>query len=133
MSKQNPVKTDIKIMKAIPSSGGNLALIARRCWLDRETVVNHIKKSKELTQALETETEAVLDMAEDLVTTNIKYGIKLQEKYSRSYRTVDSSDARWYLTKKAKQRGYGDEVVHNTNLNVKQHSIKIGKQEVTFE
>ena len=78
----------------IPGSGGIISTIAARVGCDWTTARNHIDRSPRLTKLYENECESMLDMAESTLINSIKDG--------------DTSDAKWYLARKGKARGYAD-------------------------
>ena len=79
---------------AIPGTGGIVSAIARKVGCEWETARAWIDKYPTVKRAYDAECEAMLDLAESTVLKNIKDG--------------DTQDAKWYLTKKGKRRGYGD-------------------------
>jgi hypothetical protein len=81
---------------AIPGTGGIVSAIARKVECDWNTAKKYIDTYPTVRAAYDAECEAMLDLAESTVLKNIKDG--------------DTSDAKWYLTKKGKGRGYGDAV-----------------------
>ena len=76
----------------IPGSGGIISTIAKRVGCDWFTAKTWIETSPTLKRAYDNECESVLDMAESVLLKNIKDG--------------DSADAKWYLSRKGKSRGY---------------------------
>lgn len=89
-------KTDNAILEAIKGSGGIMSTIARKLGVTWHTADSWIRESEELMEALKDEKETILDMAESTLLNKIKEG--------------DEQSAKWYLSKKGKQRGYGDSV-----------------------
>lgn len=89
-------KTDVAILEAIKGSGGIMSTIARKLGVTWHTADSWIRESGELMEALKDEKETILDMAESTLLNKIKEG--------------DEQSAKWYLSKKGKQRGYGDSV-----------------------
>ena len=85
-----------RVKKAIPTSAGIISTIARRLSCDWHTAKDCIDGDPELSQMLEDEMEGVLDMAESVVYKSAKDG--------------NTQDAKWLLSKKGKDRGYGDSV-----------------------
>jgi hypothetical protein len=83
-----------QFIDAIPGTGGIISAIARKVGCDWYTVQRWIDKAATVRAAYDAECEAMLDLAESTVLKAIKDG--------------DTSDAKWYLTKKGKRRGYGD-------------------------
>lgn len=81
---------------AIPGTGGIVSAIARKVGCEWNTAKKYIDNYPTVRAAYDAECEAMLDLAESTVLKNIKDG--------------DTQDAKWYLTKKGKRRGYGDAV-----------------------
>jgi len=79
---------------SIPGTGGIVSAIARKVGCDWNTANKWINDAPTVKRAYDAECEAMLDLAESTVLKNIKDG--------------DTQDAKWYLTKKGKRRGYGD-------------------------
>ena len=79
---------------AIPGTGGIVSAIARKVGCEWNTAKKYIDTMPTVRAAYDAECEAMLDLAESTVLKNIKDG--------------DTADAKWYLTKKGKRRGYGD-------------------------
>ena len=77
---------------AIPGSGGITSTIAKRVGCDWATARNAIDSMPTVRESYDNECETVLDMAESVLLKNIKEG--------------DSADAKWYLSRKGKGRGY---------------------------
>ena len=83
-----------QFINAIPGSGGIVTTIAKRVGCQWHTARKYIDTMPTVKAAYDDECETILDLAEGTVLKNIKGG--------------DSSDAKWYLTKKGKHRGYVD-------------------------
>ena len=94
------------ILEAIPGSGGIIKTIAESLNVDWHTAKRAIEESPEATKALEAEMEKRADLAEGVIVMNIQMAARQQ---SKGY-FADTSDAKWYLSKKAKARGYSDKV-----------------------
>ena len=88
--------TTQQFIDAIPKTGGIISTIAKRVGCDWHTAKKYIETHPTVKQAYEDEKEAVLDLAEGVLFKNITAG--------------DSQDAKWYLTKMGKGRGYGEAV-----------------------
>lgn len=86
-------------LKAISNSGGNISLIAERVGCQWITASRFIQNHPTVKDAYDTENEGILDIAESLITTNIKLAKKIQEAESKP---VDATDAKWWLSKKRK-------------------------------
>ena len=83
-----------EFVDAIGGTGGIVSAIARKVGCDWNTAKKYIDTMPTVRAAYDAECEAMLDLAESTVLKNIKDG--------------DTQDAKWYLTKKGKRRGYGD-------------------------
>jgi hypothetical protein len=84
-----------KIRAAIPSSGGLIAVIAKRAGYSWGAVRDFIKADPELSAMIQDEEETIDDMAESTVIGKIKDG--------------DEASARWWLARRRRNR-YGDSV-----------------------
>jgi hypothetical protein len=81
-------------IKAIAGSGGIISVIARRVGCNWSTAKKYIDDYATVNEAYYNECQSVLDLAESTVLQNIKDG--------------NSADAKWYLARKGKLRGYSD-------------------------
>lgn len=77
---------------AIPGSGGIKSTIAKKLGCAWDTVDRAISDYPTVKAAYDNECEKVLDLAESVLLKNIEQG--------------DSADAKWYLSRKGKRRGY---------------------------
>jgi len=84
---------------AIPGTGGIVSVIARKVGCEWETAKKYIDTYPTVRAAYDAECEAMLDLAESAVLRNIKLAAQGEG---------DTADAKWYLTKKGKRRGYGE-------------------------
>ena len=96
MSKLTSKYSAQDFITAIPGTGGIISAIARKVGCDWKTADSWVRDFPTVKRAYDAECEAMLDLAESTVLKNIKDG--------------DTQDAKWYLTKKGKRRGYGDAV-----------------------
>ena len=87
-----------QFIEAIRNSGGIVSTIASRIGTDWHTAKRYIDGMPTVAQAYADECEAVLDLAESKLIMSIKDG--------------NTQDAKWYLSKKGKSRGYGDVLQH---------------------
>ena len=87
-----------KAKAAIPGSAGIISTIAKRMGCAWQTARDYINEDPDLLQMNNDETEGVLDMAESVVFKSAQAG--------------NTQDAKWLLSKKGKQRGYGDSLEH---------------------
>lgn len=84
------------VIDAILNSNGIVSTIAQKLNCDWHTADSYIHKWEETIQAYNNETEKVLDFAESKIMESIRKG--------------NTADAKWYLSKKGKARGYGDDL-----------------------
>ena len=77
-------------------SGGIVSVIARRLSCEWETAAKYIKERPRVSLAYKEESERVKDVAEGNIIAAIHSG--------------DVDESKWYLTKKAKERGYRNDV-----------------------
>lgn len=82
--------------KKLPSSGAIMTTIANRVGCDWHTAKTYIKENKVLQEAYNDEVEKVKDLCESTLLNSIISG--------------DTNDAKWWLTKKAKDRGFDDTI-----------------------
>ena len=95
----------------IPNSGGIIDTIATRAGCAWQTAANHIRRTPRLQALFDAECETALDLAESVIVGNILAAAALQKAAAAAggdVPIVDSSDAKWFLSKKGKARGYGE-------------------------
>lgn len=90
---------------AIPGTGGVISAIARRMGCAWRTAQKYIKEYPTVAQAYADECERMLDLAESVIYQNVRIASELQRDGKLQ---VDSSDAKWLLARKGRERGYGD-------------------------
>ncbi len=97
-------------ISAIPGSGGIVSSIARKVGCEWNTAKKWVTEKPTVVVVYDAECEAVIDTAEGVVIGNIQAAVQIQQKARNEGRPrmVDSADAKWYLTKKGKHRGYVD-------------------------
>jgi hypothetical protein len=101
-------RTDEEVIKALFQTGGNFKETAKLLKLvDVGELRNRVNGKSELKQALVESREQLKDDAEGVIARTIRGKNKQQ--------AIDA--AKWYLPRKAKERGYAD-VVRNENVNV---------------
>lgn len=98
------------LLEAIEGSNGVVSVIAKKLNVAWDTANDAIKRSEKASQAYMNECERVLDFAENKIFESIKAG--------------NTNNAKWYLTKKGKARGYGDEI-QLENIYAEDNEIKI--------
>ena len=103
-------RTDEEVVNALFATGGNIKETAKLLKLNAvKSLRTRINKDPELKEALLEAREQSLDMAEGIVHNAMKRG-KPKDKLET---------AKWYLTRKGRNRGYGDVTTNiNANLNV---------------
>jgi hypothetical protein len=94
-----------QVIEAIKGTGGIKTVIAQRLGCHRHTVDNYIERYTTVAQAYEDERETVADFAESVVVQNIRLAFQRQASEKVE---VDSTDAKWFLAMKAKDRGYAE-------------------------
>ena len=94
----------------IAGSGGIVSTISDRVGCAWKTAKTHIERTPKLKELFESECETSLDLAESVIANNIRAARRLQEEATAAGGCVivDSSDARWFLARKGKGRGYGE-------------------------
>jgi len=96
-----------QFINAIQGSGGIITVIAAKVNCDWNTAKKYIETKPTVKKAYDDECERVADTAESVVIGNIQLAAKLQRDAKIQ---VDSGDAKWWLTKKGKGRGFGDKL-----------------------
>ena len=81
--------------------------------LECNTAKKYIDEFVTVQAAYLAEKESLKDMAEGAVVSNIKLGVAAQKSEGEQQ---DTSDAKWYLSKMAKDRGYGDKIDVNIKV-----------------
>lgn len=89
-------------LKAIDGSGGIIETIAARLGVHRKTVWQKKKDYPEIALAIQEEVEACTDLAEINIRKLLKDG--------------NAKVSMWYLDRKAKDRGYGNQVKVDANV-----------------
>lgn len=97
--------TATEVIAAIKGSGGIKMHIARKLGVNRLSVDNYLKRWPSVQEAYDAEVESLGDMAESVVVTNIRLAEAQQKELGTQQ---DASDARWYLARKCRNRGYAD-------------------------
>ena len=93
-----------QIFEAVKNSGGIISQIAKKLNCDWHTAKTAIESTAEQRRAFDTETQAVLDMAESQIIKASKDG--------------DIATCKWYLLTKGKARGYSANVEVQSNVTV---------------
>jgi len=91
-----------QFIDAIPGTGGIVSTIADRVGCKWHTARKYIEKYPMVKDAYNEEIERVIDLAEGVLIQNIQ----IAAKQARAGREVDTSDVKWFLSRKAKSRGY---------------------------
>jgi hypothetical protein len=117
--------TNTQYLAAIENSGGNISLIAKRMQCTRRTIERKLKAPGEVLDAYEAETNRILDVAKTVILKNIELNAKIQEEQQI---VVDTTDAKWWLSKKDKE--FKDSIAVEGKLEL---SIPEGKAEAYLE
>lgn len=97
--------TAAQFIEAIPGTGGVITALARRVGCNWQTAKKYVELYPTVKAAYNAECESVIDLAESVVVQNIKLAYNAQAKLKQQ---VDSADAKWYLSRKGKARGYNE-------------------------
>jgi hypothetical protein len=97
-----------KFINAIPGTGGIISTIAKRVGCDWHTAKRYIVDYPTIRRAYNNELEMVVDVAEGVLIKNIESAARL----AQSGVIVDAADIKWFLARKARTRGYGDQSVN---------------------
>ena len=96
--------TEKDVLTAIKGSGGIVSAIAQRLGCEWATADKSVQKWKSTLAAYADEKETILDLAESTIVKDIKGG--------------SDQSAKWYLSKKGKDRGYGDQIDIDQKIDV---------------
>jgi hypothetical protein len=91
-----------KVRKAIVGCAGNYSVIAEQCGVSRQAVSLFLNKNPKLKREADAEGEKLLDLAENQVAVFLKEG--------------DKKVIMWYLDSKGKERGYGQKMQLDQNI-----------------
>jgi len=83
-----------EVISALPGTGGVISTLAKRLGCTWSTAKRYVEQYPTIKAAYEDECERVKDMAESVILKGIEGG--------------NTADAKWYLARKAKERGYSD-------------------------
>ena len=98
-----------KFVEAVKGSGGVVQVIAQRMGCTWHTARKWIDEYPTVKAAFDAEVETTFDIAESVVLQNIVAARKIQQEENR---LVDTGDAKWYLRRKGKDRGYVTQTDH---------------------
>lgn len=104
-----------QVLEAIRGSNNIMSKVAERLFCDWSTAKKYVEMWPETRHAMDDELQRAIDLAEN--------------KVLRSISLDDINTAKWFLSKKAKDRGYGDE--STVNMNVK--DVDIDTSALTIE
>ena len=99
-------RTDEEVINILYQTGGNVAQAAKILKLDAGNLRQRVRNKPNLREAQVEAREQLNDDAENIIAKAI-HGKNKQQ-------AIDT--AKWYLPRRAKDRGYGD-VLHTVNLN----------------
>jgi len=91
-----------QFIDAIPGTGGIVSTIADRVGCKWHTARKYIEEYPTVKDVYNEEIERVIDLAEGVLIQNIQ----IAAKQAKAGRDVDTSDVKWFLSRKAKSRGY---------------------------
>ena len=97
--------TAAQFIKAIAGSGANITTIAARVGCVWDTAKKYIVTHPTVQRAYEAEEQSILDVSESVVIINIKFAQQIQ---LATRQPVDASDAKWWLSRKGKVRGFAE-------------------------
>jgi hypothetical protein len=99
-------------IEAIKGSDGIITTIANRIGCSWHTAKKYIDEYATVREAYEAECEMTTDAFESILTTNARAAKRIQNDAIKNgdFRgaIVDTADAKWWLTKKGKGRGFVD-------------------------
>lgn len=104
-----------QFIAAIPGTSGIVSTIAKKVGCSWNTAKGFIDNYPTVKAAWEAEREALLDLSESVIANNIKLGLKQQQE---TQAPVDTSDAKWVLSRLGKGRGYNEkqEIEHSGEM-----------------
>ena len=91
-----------QFIDAIPGTGGIVSTIADRVGCKWHTARKYIEEYPTVKDVYNEEIERVIDLAEGVLIQNIQTAAK----QAKAGRDVDTADVKWFLSRKAKTRGY---------------------------
>ena len=91
-----------QFIDAIPGTGGIVSTIADRVGCKWHTARKYIEEYPTVKEVYNEEIERVIDLAEGVLIQNIQ----IAAKQAKSGHDVDTADVKWFLSRKAKTRGY---------------------------
>ena len=91
-----------QFIDAIPGTGGIVSTIADRVGCKWHTARKYIEEYPTVKDVYNEEIERVIDLAEGVLIQNIQ----IAAKQAKAGRDVDTADVKWFLSRKAKTRGY---------------------------
>jgi len=90
------------MLKAIKGSKGVVSNVANKLDCDWMTADKYIKMYPECVEAMRAESESMLDKCENVLFNKVEEG--------------DTDIAKWVVSKKGKDRGYGDQIKVDMNV-----------------
>ena len=91
-----------QFINAIPGTGGIVSTIADRVGCKWHTARKYIEEYPTIKDAYNEEIERVIDLAEGVLIQNIQ----IAARQAKAGHEVDTGDVKWFLSRKAKSRGY---------------------------
>ena len=107
------------VLIAIKGSGGIISTIADKLDVSWHTAKKYVMQWDETKEAIEDETETILDMAEGALYGSIKEG--------------NTQDAKWLLATKGRKRGFNEklDIEHSGNMVIEDTVFIIETREIT--
>jgi len=93
-----------EVLQVIPGCHGIINMVAKKLGCTIPTANKYINMYPECVEAFENERIKMIDLAEEVVLRKLKKG--------------DAHTARWLLSRKARDRGYGDELGLSGGINI---------------
>lgn len=97
--------TEEQVLEAVPGSLGVVTYLARKLKIDSRTVREYLERWPAVKTAFEEEAIRIVDLSEVVVKRNVELSERTQMMNGV---VVDSTDARWFLSRKGKDRGYSE-------------------------
>jgi hypothetical protein len=98
-------------LDAIPDSDGIKSVICQRVGCSIQSLNGWLRKHPTLQAAYDTEVSHTLGYVHSLLLDNIELA---QEQQEATGQPVDSQDMRWYLSKKGRDQGFGNDAPTQT-------------------
>lgn len=111
-----------QFITAIHNSGGIISTIAQRVGCAWATAKKYIDTMPTIQTAYNDECSKVVDLAESVLLLNMQL---VRRQQVEEQEVVDTSDVKWYLSRKGKSRGYADKSEHEISGQGKDGAITV--------